>query len=217
MSDLRKEIFLRGWQRNVPLPLLLLTWSYFNRVRIRFLAVVARVRAGKLPAPREPRASCADGSAPVKAREPWPLRRVYGWLVKLVGPQPRYCATRLHYMLHDPDMKALLAASPQLCRLLRTIFWALKERPAPDLLPPRPRRTRQAIPRPEAVAAATPAPAPDGASRDAIAADGAAICAGCAASVPGPLASGTPRRHPDIDFSRSGRRSHKHDRFIAIS
>ena len=150
MSDLRKEIFLRGWQRNVPLPLLLLIWSYFNRLRRRFLAVVAKVRAGTLPAPRQPSAPTGDLSGPVPAREAWKLPREFGWLVKLLGPQPRYCATRLHFMLHDPDMKALLAKAPQLCRLLRPIFWALKERPARDLLAPPPSRTRRTSPRPRA-------------------------------------------------------------------
>ena len=116
MSDLRKEIFLRGWQRNVPLPLLLLVWSYFNRLRRRFLAVVAKVRAGTLPAPREPRASLRGWFRPGQSARA--LATAAGlWLVGEAGG-PAAALLRdaaMHFMLHDPDMKALLGGGPRNC------------------------------------------------------------------------------------------------------
>jgi len=50
----------------------------------------------------------------------------------------------LQALLDDPEMRALLAASPQAGRILRPLWRKLSPRPLPDVLrlPPRPRRAK---------------------------------------------------------------------------
>ncbi|HEX3348937.1 MAG TPA: hypothetical protein VHS58_12645 [Acetobacteraceae bacterium] len=66
-------------------------------------------------------------------------------------------------LLAEPEMQALLAAAPQLGRILRPLFRLTGTRPPPGLIPPppaRPRRSRAARP----AKAVRPPAAPDGAA-----------------------------------------------------
>jgi hypothetical protein len=63
----------------------------------------------------------------------------------------------LQVLLDDPEMRALLAASPQAGRILRPLWRKLTPYPLPAVLrlPPRPRRAKPPQPKPPVVARAT--------------------------------------------------------------
>jgi hypothetical protein len=109
-----------------------------NRVRRlanRFAALIARAIAGTLPAPR-PRKPCAP-LAPIepeaaqaeathkRPRKPDPLPREHGWLTKMLPALGAYSAGVEGLIYHDPQMAELIAAAPQVGRLLRALLWML--------------------------------------------------------------------------------------------
>ncbi len=61
-----------------------------------------------------------------------------------------YFIPQFQALLDDPEMRALLAASPQAGRLLRPLWRKLSPDPLPEVLrpPPRPSRARRAKPSP---------------------------------------------------------------------
>ncbi|HST76425.1 MAG TPA: hypothetical protein VLJ20_13695, partial [Acetobacteraceae bacterium] len=65
----------------------------------------------------------------------------------------------LQALLDDPEMRALLAASPQAGRILRPLWRKLSPRPLPAVLrlPPRPRKPRPPRVKPPVVARVKPA------------------------------------------------------------
>src|SRR6185312_9698929 len=68
----------------------------------------------------------------------------------------------LQALLDDPEMRALLTASPQAGRILRPLWRKLSTYPLPPVLrlPPRPRRAKPARVGPEESLGATPSPQP---------------------------------------------------------
>ena len=128
--------------RDVLGPLALLLWKYLQRTTRRLAALHAQFAAGTLAprkdrAPRraaEPAESTSRGeklpSGPVLAR--FGAGYLGAWLLALVD---------------DPEMQALLAASPQAGRLLRPLWRRLTNDPlpAPLRLPPKPPRSEQPL------------------------------------------------------------------------
>jgi hypothetical protein len=124
----------------------------------RFQRLAALIAAGKLPPepPYKPRPAREDAPLPDPegARAPKPPRpepRVpwcFGWM-SVIAPieAGENCAmasaVRLRGLLEDPEMRALLEATPRMVRLLRPLCHGLGI-PASVLpaLPPRPRRQR---------------------------------------------------------------------------
>ena len=123
------------------------------RHREWFAVLAERVRAGTLrvSAPR----SRSAASGPAKSRPALPevaaetesnaaqppperLPKDFAWLVRLAGSEAVCYGGHLAHLLRDPEMVALLAASPQIVRLLRPLCRALGV--DPSLLPPRPPR-----------------------------------------------------------------------------
>ena len=121
-------------------PVILLIWSYLRRLGARFVRLAARIEAGR---DRPRRHAAAHRPAP-PPRRPHPLPRGRGWLLRLV-PQAAAGASQLQHLLTEPEMAALIAASPHTGRLLRPLCRMLGVRPPPALLPP-PRR-RERVPR----------------------------------------------------------------------
>ena len=130
-----QAIAARGPKAGVFLPLLNLAWSRVRRTGARFARLAARVRSGELPAAaRRARSLASDQPAEFRAdretkqrksdepveRRAGRLPRGYAWLFRLVPEAPCY-GSQLNYLLSDPEMKALLAAAPQMGRLLRPL------------------------------------------------------------------------------------------------
>ena len=125
-------------------PLSGVLWIYIGRTARRFAALHARFVAGKLTAPR-PRASrpAAERAAPTASEAPTTPRRprVPSGPV-LVQFYAGYLSDWLLDLLADPEMQALLAASPQAGRLLRPLWRRLRGYPLPELLRPPPKQPR---------------------------------------------------------------------------
>jgi hypothetical protein len=130
-----------GWRPGAERPLALLLWDYLSGVRRRLTALHARFAAGKLPAAPRPRRPVVEGAIPDR---PSPERRP-----PAIPPGPVLLTVfragyyeMLQVLLDDPEMRALLAASPQARRILGPLWRKLTPDPLPPVLrlPPRPRR-----------------------------------------------------------------------------
>ena len=112
------------------------------RIRARLNALAAKVAAGTLAPPRPSRAGRTTTPKPEKPptdpTDRLPSRR--GWMIYEVRIT-NMIDTRLKELLNDPEMLALLAAAPQLGRIIRPICHMFAV-PLSDpwKLPPRPRR-----------------------------------------------------------------------------
>jgi hypothetical protein len=133
--------------RGVSGPLILLIWNYLGRILNQFAAIAAKVRAGTLPARRAPKPRAplppAEPPLPAKPRKRSPLPRGEMWLIKLFGWHVGGHGSQLGHLLNDPDMAALIAAAPQLGRLIRPLCRALGGDAGAAKLPPRPPRPQQ--------------------------------------------------------------------------
>ena len=128
-------------------PIMNLAWRRLSRTRVALCALIARFQAGKLRAwSTAPRRPSAKARAPA-ARPPVSLPRRSGWLllmmptdigygVQVASFRARMCAFRsqLTYLLTDPEMVALIEASPQARRLLRPLCNMLMIKSVPAAL-----------------------------------------------------------------------------------
>jgi hypothetical protein len=124
-------------------PLSILLGNYLSATLRRLAALHARCAAGKLPAApraRRPAAERAATDHPRPERRPPAIPR---GPVLLTVFQASF-DEQLRTLLDDPEMRAMLAASPQAGRLLRPLWRKLSPGPLPPALrlPPRPRRPR---------------------------------------------------------------------------
>jgi hypothetical protein len=139
--------------------LLVLLHGRLRRVAKRFAALVARVQAGPLPAPRH---RAARESKPRPRPPAFPTK--FAWLLRLV-PEAASFGSQLHHLLADPEMVALLKTAPQAGRILRPLCRLLAQKPIPSLLPPPPRTARAAPARTTKAPGPAPPPAtPPGAT-----------------------------------------------------
>jgi hypothetical protein len=135
------EEILRLWFFKAPFPAVnappicnLVAWR-MRRLANRFAALIARAIAGTLPTPRPRKSSAA--LAPIapeaaqaeathkRPRKPDPLPREHGWLTKMLPALGAYTAGIEGLIYHDPQMAELIAAAPQVGRILRAVLWAL--------------------------------------------------------------------------------------------
>ncbi len=100
-----------------------LTYNRFSRAFGRIERLLLRFRAGLLgrrivavPSKPHGRAGRAGSSC---------LPRRYGWLVRAGSHQAMGYGSQLQALLGEPDMQALLAASPQAVRVLKPVCRAL--------------------------------------------------------------------------------------------
>jgi hypothetical protein len=132
-------------------PLILLICARLRRITRRFAALAARHAAGTLRPLRTPTTQPRTaGPDPPPPRSPPPrdkLPRGYAWLIRLV-PGAANFGSQLAYLLSQPEMAAMIAAIPQMSRLLRPLCRALAAHPTPPL-PPDPPRIRPPRPKRE--------------------------------------------------------------------
>ena len=139
--------------RDVLGPLALLLWKYLQRTTRKLAALHAQFAAGTL-APRKDRAP-RRAAEPAESTPPERSKLPSGPVLARFGAG--YLGAWLLALVDDPEMQALLAASPQAGRLLRPLWRRLTNDPlpAPLRLPPKPPRSEQPL-APAAVAAAPP-------------------------------------------------------------
>ena len=142
-------------KRDVLGPLALLLWKYLQRTTRKLAALHAQFAAGTL-APRKDRAprQAAERAASTTPKLP------SGPVLARLGAG--YLSAWLLALVDDPEMQALLAASPQAGRLLRPLWRRLTNDPlpAPLRLPPKPPRSEQPL-APAALATAPGEATPD--------------------------------------------------------
>ena len=117
-------------------PLLFLAWTRLRRLAVRFEALLADLRAGRLSAAPSGRGAAETlPQLPGLAGLPPPFRapRESGWLLRL-APESAAFAGQVEYLLADPEMKALLAGSAQAGRILRPLCRMLGIRAEPALV-----------------------------------------------------------------------------------
>ncbi len=125
--------------RDVLGPLALLLWKYLQRTTRRLAALHAQFAAGTL-APRKDRAP-RRAAEPAESTPPKRSTLPSGPVLARFGAG--YLGAWLLALVDDPEMQALLAASPQAGRLLRPLWRRLTNDPlpAPLRLPPKPPRS----------------------------------------------------------------------------
>ena len=137
-------------------PVIVLIWGRLRRMAARFAAaaIPAVSRRASRPAPSRPAQSRPALSRPGAEARPR-LPGGFGWLIRL-SPAAACHGGQLQRLLADPEMAALLAATPRMGRLLRPLCRMLAVKPPPGLLAPT-NRTRRPAAR---VVASGEAPAP---------------------------------------------------------
>ncbi len=185
-------------------PLFRVLWARLGRIAARFARLAARIPAGAPPRPSTTRPSITRPFTPqphtIRPLPPAPpplswahLPRRPGWLARVVPPPLCPARSQLQHLLADPDMAALLAASPGLRRTLRPLCRMLALPPPPE--PPQPGPPQPGSPQPGSLQpATTPAPAPTPAAT--AAARAAGTPAATAAPPASPRRARVPRRPP---------------------
>ena len=143
-----------------------LTWKMsglilerFNRVKDRIARTAARIEAGRY-APRR-RSGPPKPPAIRRPRQPGPLPREFGWLATLMPATAQSHRGDLDGLLRHPEMVALIAAAPvTLIPPLRSLCWALRLAPPPNLARPRKATAAPPSPKPQAPAPQPAAPQP---------------------------------------------------------
>ena len=146
------KIGLRVRQNPVLDAVLAPIYHYLRRATARLERLVARWQAGQhIPRTRPVRRTPATTPAPEATvpppRAPKPrLPSRPGWLLHLVQPAAAY---NQHYeiLVASPEMAELIAAAPQVGRILRPLF-RMYNLPVPENLRLPPRRPRLRAPRP---------------------------------------------------------------------
>ena len=133
-----------GVSRPLSGPLLVLLWTRLQHVSQRLAALAARAAAGRAltrrrvaPLPPARRVPPTPWVPPAPWAPPAPFPRLpskFAWLVRLV-PEAACYGSQLRHLLTEPEMAALLAASPQARRLLRPLCRMLAVAP-PAAVPP---------------------------------------------------------------------------------
>ena len=142
-------------------------WNRLGRTVTLLTKLLAQMKAGTLPPPRDPvprtappRARTRAPSQPRTPPEPGTtLPRVFGW-VSRYGWETRCYVSQLQHLLAQPEVADLLRQLPQTAKILRPLCWALGIKPDPAVLPPPPRRVRTTPPTPPASSAEPEQPEP---------------------------------------------------------
>jgi hypothetical protein len=88
-------------------------WRRINRATSRFERLMAGLAAGRLPKRRR--------SGHGGPRQPNPLPRGRGWLVRVLGHEAAGCASQLQALLAEPEAAELLALVPAAARIIRPV------------------------------------------------------------------------------------------------
>ncbi len=133
LRDLAAMHAARNWAL---IPVTLLLSAYLSSVARRFASLAGRFAAGPLRVrPPRPRTATPDPARERGRPKPRVPTRFF-WLIDWLGYHAAGRGAQLRHMLaHDPQMAALLAASPQGGRILRPLCRMLGMEPGPDLPP----------------------------------------------------------------------------------
>ena len=143
IAGLCEALAARMARDRTAVPLLFLAWTRLRRLAVRFEALLADLRAGRLSAAPSGRGAAETlPQLPGLAGLPPPFRapRDFGWLLRL-APESAAFAGQVEHLLTDPEMKALLAGSPRAGRMLRPLCRMLGIQSGLGVLAP-PRRVR---------------------------------------------------------------------------
>ena len=141
------RVAARGGTGGLAGPLIVLIWTRLRRMAGRFAGLAARVAAGTA----SPRRRASPHPATGRPHPPYRrLPRGFAWLVRQL-PGTAAGAAQMQYLLAEPEMAALLAAAPQMGRILRPLCRMLGVRPRPTCSPRRrrPRRPGRPVPSPQ--------------------------------------------------------------------
>jgi hypothetical protein len=114
--------------------MVLYVWNRLHRINAIFQALAALIVAGKLPPERVYRPRSPRIQSPLPAlrdpAKPKLFPYTFGWLCGAVPSLPRRFGAaqfggQLRHLLADPEMKALISASPRMRRTLRPLLWML--------------------------------------------------------------------------------------------
>jgi hypothetical protein len=115
-------------------PMVLYVWNRLHRINAVFQALAALIVAGTLPPERvcRPRTVRTQTTMPTRPNPAPPRLFAYrfGWLCGAVPSLARrfgaaQFGSQLQHLLGDPEMMALIAASPRMRRTLRPLLWML--------------------------------------------------------------------------------------------
>ena len=109
IEKLCEAVAARGVKAGSATPLIVLAWTRLRRLSLRFAALAAAVRDGRLAAARTARGR-AD-PRPARARRAPQAHRLpsgFGWLIRLVPEAPAYRSLVQHW-LEEPELATLLA------------------------------------------------------------------------------------------------------------
>ena len=133
LRDLAARHAARNWAM---IPMTVLLSAYLGSVIRRFTSLAARLAAGPIglrpPRPRTPHPGPAREKGSPKSRLP----SRFGWMIEWLGYHAVGRGAQLRFLFtDDPEMAALMAASPQVGRMFRPLCRMLRLEPAPDLPP----------------------------------------------------------------------------------
>ena len=138
IEGLLKDVAAEGPRGRVAVPMIVLLWARLRRMTVRFASVMARFRAGTLPAAGGARRRLAR-VRPASAPRPADLPRHFAWVIQVI-PGAACWRAAIEQMLDDPELAAVIAGAPQMRRILRPLCRMLGIEPVPALaLPRRPR------------------------------------------------------------------------------
>jgi hypothetical protein len=113
-------------------PMVVYVWNRLHRINAIFQALAALIAAGKLPPERvcRPRVAGVRTAVPSRPVTPKLFSYRHAWLVAAMPSLARrfgaaQFGSQLQYLLADPEMMALIAASPRMRRTLRPLLWML--------------------------------------------------------------------------------------------
>ncbi|MBV8455439.1 MAG: hypothetical protein JO122_02345 [Acetobacteraceae bacterium] len=174
IGSLLQAVAEQGGKR-IPGPLTKLIWSRLRRMVARFAAIAAAVHAGTFTSSSRPnhspsfRPNHTPSSRPKRSAEPGSsdaappsprghstkphLPTRFAWLLRLAqAPKVACCRSQFIHFLWTPEVLELLAAAPQVGRMLRGLCRMLGVKFHPTVVPPAlilARRKRQSRVQPE--------------------------------------------------------------------
>ncbi len=133
LTGLQAVIAVHAARNRALTVLLVAMWGRIARTRTRLERLIARWRAGILPAPRKSRAGqIARPTGAVSIRVRGPNGR--GWLLGLLGYEVVPFGNGLRTLLSEPEWVEFLAAVPQARRILRPLVRMLSIDPLPEVI-----------------------------------------------------------------------------------
>ncbi len=165
VQSLRDAIAAHAARDRAAVAVAWLVWPYLHRLATRFTALVTRVQAGKVVVVVA-RATGRPRAGPLVQRpRPPGLPQGFAWLARL-APSILPLRSQVCHLLGDPELAALLAATPQAGRILRPLCRMLgivagEDFPSTLFDPPHPPRPpAQTLSAPDPPAD-SPSPAPE--------------------------------------------------------